>query len=153
MKIQRLKLSIEHLDKKLEPIRALENIQPKNGWVKTIRNILNMSLRQLAVRLHVTPQAIDDLEKREALGTVTIKSLQDVADKLDMKLVYGFIPKDGSISSLVDRRVMEVAREIVMRTSHSMKLEDQENSQDRLQRAIEQKAEELKRTLPKYIWD
>jgi hypothetical protein len=34
-----------------------------------------------------------------------------------------------------------------------MKLEDQENSKIRLEKAIKNKAEEIKNKMPKYLWD
>lgn len=40
-----------------------------------------------------------------------------------------------------------------MRTSHTMKLEDQENREERLQKAIEDRAEQIKQEVPKYLWD
>ena len=40
-----------------------------------------------------------------------------------------------------------------MRTSQSMKLEEQENSKERQQQAIKERTEDLKREIPKYLWD
>ena len=40
-----------------------------------------------------------------------------------------------------------------MRTSHTMKLEDQENSEERIKKAIKDRAEKIKNELPKYLWD
>jgi hypothetical protein len=51
-----------------------------------------------------------------------------------MELVYGLVPKDGSIEKLIDRKAKELATRIVSRTSNSMKLEDQENTQQRLKK-------------------
>jgi len=34
-----------------------------------------------------------------------------------------------------------------------MKLEDQENSEERLRKAIKDRAENIKNELPKYLWD
>ena len=79
--------------------------------------------------------------------------LQEAAQALDMQLVYGFIPRQGTIDAMIEKRAAELARDIVMRTSASMKLEDQENSNNRLQRAIADRADELKRELPKILWD
>jgi hypothetical protein len=42
-----------------------------------------------------------------------------------MKFIYGFAPKVSSIDELVDIKAEELARRIVLRTSHTMKLEDQ----------------------------
>ena len=71
---------------------------------------------------------------------------------MDMKLVYGLVPIDGSIEKMIEKRAMALAREIVLRTSNSMKLEDQQNSNERIDRAIQEKVMEIKDELPKYIW-
>jgi hypothetical protein len=54
---------------------------------------------------------------------------------------------------MIEKRAMALAREIVLRTSNSMKLEDQQNSDERIDRAIQEKATEIKDELPKYIWE
>jgi hypothetical protein len=72
---------------------------------------------------------------------------------LDMKLVYGFVPTNGSLEKIIQEKARERAREIVMRTSTTMKLEDQENSQERIKQAIEDLADELQREIPKSLWD
>jgi hypothetical protein len=61
-----------------------------------------------------------------------------------MKLVYGFIPKTGSLEQMIEKRALEIASEIVQRTSASMKLEDQENPETRLHKAILEKVAEMK---------
>ena len=54
---------------------------------------------------------------------------------------------------MLEKRALKIAEEIVMRTSHTMKLEDQENSEERLEKAIKYRAEKIKNELPKYLWD
>ncbi len=153
MNTQKQKLLIEQVDKKLSLFKPVEKIMPPaKGWVYTIRTALKMSLRQLADRLKISYQSVGELEKREANGSITIKTLRDVANTLDMKLVYGFVPKEESIENMIEKRANEVAREIVLRASNTMKLEDQENSQARIERAIQSKAEEIKNKMPKYLW-
>ena len=70
-----------------------------------------------------------------------------------MHLVYGLVPKDGSIEKLIDRKAKELATRIVLRTSNTMKLEDQENTQQRLKKAIEERTAVTKNELPKILWD
>jgi predicted DNA-binding mobile mystery protein A len=154
MDIQKQKLLIEQLDRKLSQLKQIEKIiVPQKGWVSTIRAALNMSLRQLGNRLKISAQSVKEIEQREANGSLTIKSLREVADALDMKLVYGVIPKDESIEKIIEKRASEIAREIVLRTSNTMKLEDQENSKVRIEKAVKSKTEEIKNKMPKYLWD
>jgi hypothetical protein len=54
---------------------------------------------------------------------------------------------------LIDRKAKELAKQIVQRTSHTMKLEDQENSKQRIGKAIEERAAIIKNEMPKTLWD
>ncbi|HTH57840.1 MAG TPA: helix-turn-helix domain-containing protein, partial [Cyclobacteriaceae bacterium] len=123
------------------------------GWVKAVRTTIGMSLEQLGRRLSITKQSARAIEKREADGAITIKSLQEAAKALDMQLVYGFVANDGSLDALIDRKANELATKIVKRTSHSMKLEGQENTVERIQQAVQERAAAIKREMPKTLWD
>lgn len=148
------KLQIEQLAVKLMPYSSTDNvIRPTIGWVKTIRTSLGMSLEQLGHKLGITKQSAQNIEKREAEGSITIKALEETAKALEMKLVYGFAPLDGSIEKLIEKKAKKLAFEIVMRTSGSMKLEDQENTPERIQKAISERTKEIMDEIPKKIWD
>jgi len=90
-----------------------------------------------------------ELEKREREGTIQIKTLREIGQAMDMTLVYGFIPRDGSLEQLIARKAQDMAERIVRRTAVTMELEAQENSAGRLQQAIKELAEDLKREMPK----
>ena len=126
---------------------------PPTGWLKALRLALGMSSQQVAAKLSITRQAVQDMERREKEGSITIRSLREVANALDMHLVYGFVPKDGSLDALVERKARELAKQIVLRTSNTMKLEDQENSKERIEKAIEEKVSIFKTEMPKTLWD
>jgi len=154
MKNKKRLLLIEQVDKKLTVFKPAENIvMPSKGWLNAVRTSLNMTLQQLGRRLQITAQSVKELEMREATGSITINRLREAAQAMDMKLVYGLIPADGSIEKMIEKRAYVLAREIVLRTSNSMKLEDQENSLERIEKAIHEKAAEIKEELPKYIWE
>ena len=147
-------LIIRQLDKKLEALRPLHttSIAPK-GWISLFRQTIRMSLRQLGQRLQITPQGMKDIEKREAEGTITLNAMKEVGDALGMQFVYAFIPKSDSLEKMVERKARERAQKIVKRTSTTMKLEDQENSEERIEQAIEELTEQIKREIPKNLWD
>jgi predicted DNA-binding mobile mystery protein A len=152
-KLHNSHLVLRQLDKKLHNLLLLRDITPASGWIRLIRTTLNMSLRQLGNKLSMTLQSLSDIEKREVEGTITLKTLKEAAEALDMTLVYGFLPKDGSLEKMIERRAHEMAVKIVNRTSTTMKLEDQQNSAERIQQAVEELTEELKREMPKSLWD
>jgi len=154
MKDSNRKLMIEQIDKKLSKFATIEsNYPPRGGWIKAIRTALNISLIQFARMLKKSSPTVKELEDREAEKNITLKKLAEVGEALNLRLVYGFVPKDGSLEKMIEMRAYNVAEEIVMRTSHSMKLEDQENTEERLRKAIEERAEKIKYELPKYLWD
>lgn len=88
---------------------------------------MGMSAQQLVIKLSMTRQGVHDLEQREKTGSITLRTLKETAQAMDMQLGYGFIPNDGSLVELIEKKAMKLAAEIVLRTSHTMKLEDQEN--------------------------
>jgi predicted DNA-binding mobile mystery protein A len=154
MKNDNRKLMIEQLDKKLAKYALIKkNGIPVGGWIKAIRTALNISLIQFARILKKSSPTVKGIEEREADKSITLKKLSEAADALNLDLVYGFVPRDGSLEKMIERRAHEVAKEIVMRTSHTMKLEDQENTEERLQKAIKDRADKIKNELPKYLWD
>ncbi|MCB9247031.1 MAG: mobile mystery protein A [Flavobacteriales bacterium] len=148
------RLQIEQIESKIRGFSVASKVPvPPSGWLKAIRLSLGMSMQQFADKLSITRQSARGIEIREREGSITLKSLREAAEALDMQLVYGLVPKDGSIDALIDRKARELATQIVSRTSISMKLEDQENSKERLQRAIEEMVIALKNDLPKILWD
>jgi predicted DNA-binding mobile mystery protein A len=152
--MKRQKLILEQIDRKILLLRKIENMTiPSTGWVYAIRQALGMSLRQLGIKMGITPQSIKEIEEREKNGSISLNVLRHFGKSLDMTLIYGFIPKDESLEALIETRALVLAREIVDRTSISMKLEDQGVSPKRIQEAIKEKANELKQEMPRYLWD
>ncbi|NOZ03441.1 MAG: mobile mystery protein A [FCB group bacterium] len=148
------KLIIDQLDRKIIKYKNLADvIIPPKGWIYSIRKALNMSLRQLGNRMSITPQSVREIEERERNGTVSINVLRQVGEALNMKFVYGFIPKNYTLKKMIEERAHELAKEIVQRTSVSMSLEDQKTSDERIAQAIREKAEEIQASIPKYLWD
>jgi predicted DNA-binding mobile mystery protein A len=148
------KLMIEQLDDKLQVYFPLVNVsKPDKGWLHVIRQAYKMSLRQFGERLGIAPSSVEGFEKREKEGTITLKSLEEAGRALNMKLVYGFVPMDGSIKRSIELRARELATEIVRTTSNTMALEDQENTDKRIQQAIDEKTQQIMYEMPRYLWD
>ena len=147
-------LRLRKLDSKSKPYsEAADTPPPGEGWINGIRTALNMTLGQLAKKAGVTTQSVKDFETREKQGTITVNSLKQLAEALDMQLVYAIIPKVGTIEDKVDGKAEEKAREIVHRTANTMALEDQGISSARLTQALYEKKNELKDEIPKFLWD
>jgi len=154
MKDKKKQLLMEQLDKKMGFFANIFDISvPPAGWINSIRIALNMSLRQLGNRLSISAQSVKETEQRESDGSITLKSLREAGKALDLKLVYGFVPKEKSLEKMIEQKAYEIAKEIVLRTSHSMMLEDQQNSNERIEKAIKERTEEIKNEMPGYLWD
>lgn len=147
-------LQLQQLNSKMLGFAALKReAMPPIGWIKAIRTAIGMSMQQLGNKLNISKQGVLDIEKREKDGSITIKSLREIARAMDMQLVYGFVPNDGSLDALIEKRATELATQIVMRTANTMKLEDQANSKMRIETAIRERAAAIKNEMPKMLWD
>jgi predicted DNA-binding mobile mystery protein A len=147
-------LQLQQLHNKMLEFVTLKQVaMPPTGWVKAIRTALGMSMQQLGNKHSITKQSIQEIEKREKEGSITIKSLKELGRALDMQLVYGFVPNDGSLDALIERKAKELATQIVLRTSNTMKLEDQQNTKLRIEKAINERATIIKNEMPKILWD
>jgi predicted DNA-binding mobile mystery protein A len=147
-------LQIQQLDSKMLAYHSLQKVAPPPiGWIKAVRTAIGMSMLQLGNLLSITKQSVQDMERREKDGSITIKTLREAAEALDMQLVYGFLPNDGNLEALIDRKAKELATQIVLRTSNTMKLEDQENTKQRIEKAIQERAAILRNEMPKALWD
>jgi len=148
------RLLIEQLDRRMKKLALIEPSDiPPRGWIHSIRTALKMSMRQLGERMGKSIPTVNDLERAEASGVITLKSLREAARALNMKFIYGFVPQDGSLEKMIEERAFMLARDIVMRTSQNMKLEDQENASERIEKSIQARADELKKEMPKFLWD
>jgi predicted DNA-binding mobile mystery protein A len=148
------KLLIEQLDQKLKPFQKTEMVLvPNKGWINTIRTSLNMTMAQLGAKLKITRQGVRNIEESESKGSISINSLKELGEALDLKFVYGFVPKDGTIDNLINTKAEKLAQKIVLRTNQNMKLEDQGIGDEKINETIKDLAYEIKREMRKSLWD
>lgn len=147
------KIVIEQLDRKLKPFYEIKNIDiPERGWVYTIRTALNMTLQQLGHKLKISIQGVKDIEKRELSGSISIKSLKEVARALDMQFVYGFVSNHNSLGKFIELKAKELAKKMVLKNLNAA----DENSRitgDDIQKEIEYFVREIQKETPKSLWD
>ncbi len=154
MKNLKVQFFLDETQDKLNPFSVLKSeIKPDNGWVNAIRVSIKMSLRQLGERLHITPQGVRDLEKREKEGAITINTLKEVGRVLDMDLVYGFISRHNSLEDMIEERAREIAEEDVLKTRQAMQLDNSRKSENDIKKAIQQKTYEISSKMPSNLWD
>jgi predicted DNA-binding mobile mystery protein A len=144
----------EQLDKrfaKLKPV-ANEVVRPSRGWIRAIREALGMTTGQLAKRLGVHQPRVIELERGEATGNITVKSLERAAEALGCRLVYAFVPKEP-LADTIHKRASVVADQQLAAVEQTMRLEAQGVDDRALhQEAHRQLVEKLLRR-PARLWD
>src|SRR5438552_3602560 len=126
MKPELRNLRISQLQRSLAPFLATKDIpRPQKGWIRAIREVTGITVRELANRLHKAPSVAAHLESSEAEYRITLTSLRKAADALGCELVYALVPKSGSIHDLAEEGARIKATENVRAVEHSMALEDQ----------------------------
>ncbi len=141
----------QQLDTTLASLKATNTQVPVKGWIRAIREALGMSGRQLAQRLKVSQPRITRLEQDELTGSVTLKTMQQVAEALDCTFVYALVPRT-SLEETVRGQARLVLQERMGRVAHSMLLEAQSLSAEEQQRSLEAAIDELVREMPRELW-
>lgn len=137
------------LDKHLSGVKLCE--RPSDGWIRAIRKALGMSVRQLAERMGGTQQAASNLETNEAEDAITLKKLRKAAEAMDCRLVYVFVPNEGTLHNIVKKQAMKKARALVAPVNHTMVLEAQ--GVGGLEEKIRETAEEFMTNITPRLWD
>ncbi len=111
-----------------------------------------MTTRQLAKRLGMQQPSLTELEKSEAAGNITLKSLERVAEALGCRLVYALVPVKP-LTRTIEERASQIAREKLAAVEQTMRLEDQEVQHPASRKEAERRlVEELLRR-PARLWD
>ena len=142
--------SVKQVDKRIERIKEIGT--PSQGCINNTRKLLNMSMEQLGRTIDVTSQGVYALERREQEGTITLQKLRKVANALDMRLVYAFVPFE-SLEAFVEKKALQKARELVQRTTQTMVLEGQKVDDEGIEEQVTALAQELKMTLDGLLWE
>ncbi len=144
--------ALKQLDSLLIAIKKYTHITPKQGWVRTLRKTLGITINQFAKRLGVDPSRVVKIETAEIEDAVTLRTLQNVAQALDCQFVYYFIP-NSSLEETIRDRANSVATEQVNRTSHAMDLEAQTVDEQWLAAQKDELTQELLDKPWKYLWN
>lgn len=143
------KLRRRQLDEKLSQLRGL-GILPR-GYIREIREALEMSSYQLADRLGVSQSTVMDLENSERNRTISLKSLERAAEALGCKVVYALVP-DSSLEQMVAEQSQLRAKEISSAIFRTMALEQQTASSAENQLLIQELAEDVLRKGKRELW-
>lgn len=96
----------------------------KKGWVKEIRESLDMSMADLGMRLGTIKQRIERIEKDELSKKVTLATMQKTAEAMSCKFVYFIVP-NTSLDGIIKEQIQGMADEVLKVINKTMQLEDQ----------------------------
>jgi predicted DNA-binding mobile mystery protein A len=143
----------KQLSKRFEELKPLAKMaRPSRGWIRAIRDALGMTTSQLAQRLGVQQPRIIELEKTEATGNITVKSLERAAEAMGCRLVYALVPIKP-LTQTIEERAIHLAQQKLASVDQTMRLEAQGvNDKASRKEAMQQIIDELLRR-PARLWD
>lgn len=145
------KIIREQLDKKLNVLKSVVDCMPPQGWIKTIRQVLGLSSAQLGKRVGIDQSRISRLEKAEKEGDLKLSSLQKIAQGLNMKFVYGFVPV-GTLESMVRDQAKRIALKRLEILDNTMRLEKQALSKEEKEKMLNDMIEKILINNSKDFW-
>jgi predicted DNA-binding mobile mystery protein A len=110
-----------------------------------------MTALDLGKRMGVSQAAVAQFEKAEKEGTITLKSLRAAAEALECTLVYTLVPRQ-SLDDMMRDRAAILADQQLVRTHHTMSLENQALLPDDLKAERTRLVDEILRGDPNRIW-
>lgn len=125
---------------------------PPEGWLCTARKALKMSGAQLARHLGVSRAQVSKTEKNELMGSVTIKTMQQMAERMGYRFVYAIVP-ENKVEDLINARAKEKATAIVELANKHMALEAQALSNEQRQFEIDRLQQDMVKNMPFDFWD
>ncbi len=129
-----------------------KSIPPGGSWVRTVREALTMTQGQLAARVGVSRQAVQEFEQAEAKRRITLESLDRLATAMGCRLVYAVVPVDTSIDTMRANQARIQAEKMMGPVSHSMAMESQGVSSNVRERQLQSLMEELQAGYARELW-
>lgn len=152
MRKKQKKIIREQLDDTLSRFSSIASVnRPMKGWIRAIRDALGMNMRQFAERLGVSKSRIPRIEQDEITGSLTLKTMNRVADTLDCVFVYGFVPRT-SLDDTVKKQASIITERRMKRLMHTMNLEDQGLSSKNAKKAFNNMLFEIIDS-PSMLWE
>ena len=143
MKKKQTKIIREQLDDTLKRFSSIASVnRPMRGWIRAIRDALGMNMRQFANRLGVSKSRIPRIEQDEITGSLTLKTMNRVAETLDCVFVYGLVPRT-SLDETVKKQASIAAKKRMSRLMHTMNLEAQGLSSENAKKAFDNMVDEI----------
>jgi len=116
--------SLETIVASAEGIRTIK--RPPLGWLRAVREGLGLSLRALAKMIGgISPQAVQEFERNEATGALTLRNLERVAAAMGCRVLYVLVPGRANQTFGELAAGLSSDRRLLEDTEHTMALEGQ----------------------------
>lgn len=135
-------LALDQIEKRLKKLRkVLSEAQVSPGWIYYMRHALGLTLEKLGLRAKLSKASIQQLEKRESQGRITLATLKKLAHAMDCEFMYAFVP-NSELKSFLFEKAYKKAEKIIKNADVHMTLEDQKVSEG-IELRIKRLAQEL----------
>jgi predicted DNA-binding mobile mystery protein A len=136
------KLAMRQIERRLQNLRPLaKDAKIRTGWIRYMRQAMLMTLSTLAKAAGLTKATVQQIEKREISGKVTIATMRKIAAAMECEFVYALVPKQ-ELGEFLKKKATVKATHIVRAADVHMTLEDQRVS-DSIKDRIDRIAEDL----------
>ena len=152
MKASDMATARRQLDRRIDGPSTTTLLEPpRDGWIRTVRQVLGMRLIDLAARLNVTEGAVRRAERAEADGSLTLKQLDRAAAAMGCRLVYCIVP-ETALEDIYRERLRKRADDDAIRTARTMELEQQAVSGEVTARHADELFDDYLRGPPRDLW-
>lgn len=124
------KLAMKQIERRLKNLRSVaKDTNVRTGWIAYMRQAMFMTLSTLAKASDLSPATVQQMEKREKAGKVTIETMRKIAAAMECEFVYALVPKQ-ELSEFLKKKALAKATRIIREADVHMTLEDQRVSED-----------------------
>ncbi|RLA29619.1 MAG: mobile mystery protein A [Gammaproteobacteria bacterium] len=149
------RLEVSRIDEYLQTLKTKAGLRrqaPSHGWIRTMRDVLGMSVAQLAKRLDVSRAAVYKLEEREVSRGISLKQLDRAAGEMDCDVFYAFVPRNTVEQSIRDQS-RERAETKLTQANVSMGLEAEGVKGKKFVTAVSSSSSYAEALTDRHLWD
>lgn len=143
----------DQLEEKIRSLRDLDPaFVPAKGWIRSIRDALGISARQLGRNVGIDQSRVSRLENAEVAGNLKLSSLQKIAKGMNMRFVYGFV-LEKPLEELVRGQARAIATVKLKALHEAMAKEQQGLSLEEQDIVLNDMIEMILFKQPRDFWD
>jgi predicted DNA-binding mobile mystery protein A len=132
--------------------RWLRALAPKEGWLRTSRKALAMTLEQVAARTGTSRASVAQMEKAELSGAVTLKAMRRMAAAMGCEFVYAVVPP-APVLDVLTVQAQKQARVELARAAEQLSLDGQVLTAEQIEKEMERLVQEKLVNLSPRLWD